>query len=201
MGDGKKMKEIHQEFLTGERALFQGKDLKIYDTIFDDGESPLKESRNIELYGSMFKWKYPLWYAKDIKAVDCTWFEMARDGIWYTNHIRMEDAAIAAPKNFRRCKDLILKDVTFANAAETLWSCSDVTMENVTAKGDYFAMNSENLTVSGLTLYGNYSFDGVKNMEIKNSRLLSKGAFWNSENVTVQGSFISGNIWAGTLKT
>lgn len=24
MGDGKKMKEIHQEFLTGERALFQG---------------------------------------------------------------------------------------------------------------------------------------------------------------------------------
>ena len=28
MGDGKKMKEIHQEFLTGERALFQGKDLK-----------------------------------------------------------------------------------------------------------------------------------------------------------------------------
>ena len=49
MGDGKKMKEIHQEFLTGERALFQGKDLKIYDTIFDDGESPLKESSNIEL--------------------------------------------------------------------------------------------------------------------------------------------------------
>ena len=27
------MKEIHQEFLTGERALFQGKNLKIYDTI------------------------------------------------------------------------------------------------------------------------------------------------------------------------
>ena len=74
---------------------------------------------------------------------------MARAGIWYTNHIWMEDAAIEAPKNFRRCKDLILKDVTFANAAETLWSCSNVTMENVTAKGDYFAMNSENLTVSG----------------------------------------------------
>ena len=74
---------------------------------------------------------------------------MARAGIWYTNHIRMEAAAIEAPKNFRRCKDLILKDVTFANAAETLWSCSDVTMENV----------------------------------------------------TVRDSFISGNIWAGTLKT
>ena len=72
MGDEREMKEMHQEFLTGERALFQGKNLKIYDTIFDDGESPLKESRNIELYGSMFKWKYPLWYAKDIKAENCT---------------------------------------------------------------------------------------------------------------------------------
>ena len=49
------MKEIKQEFLTGERALFQGHDLRITDTILDDGESPLKESRNIELYGSMFK--------------------------------------------------------------------------------------------------------------------------------------------------
>ena len=100
------------------------------------------------------------------------------------------------PKTSAAARDLILKDVTFANAAETLWSCSDVMMENATAKGDYFAMNNENLTVSGLTLYGNYSFDGVKNMEIKNSRLLSKDAFWNSENVTVRGSFISGNIWA-----
>lgn len=57
-------KEIRQQYLTGERPLFMGKDLKIYDTIFDNGESPLKESRNIELYGSMFKWKYPLWYSK-----------------------------------------------------------------------------------------------------------------------------------------
>ena len=34
------MREIRQEILKGERALFQGKNLKIYDTIFDDGESP-----------------------------------------------------------------------------------------------------------------------------------------------------------------
>ena len=45
-------KEIRHQYLTGERPLFMGKDLKIYDTIFDNGESPLKESRNIELYGS-----------------------------------------------------------------------------------------------------------------------------------------------------
>ena len=36
-----KEKEIRQEYLTGERALFQGADLIIYDSIFADGESPL----------------------------------------------------------------------------------------------------------------------------------------------------------------
>lgn len=36
----------------------------------------MKESHDIELYGSMFKWKYPLWYAKNILAEDCIWFGM-----------------------------------------------------------------------------------------------------------------------------
>ena len=42
------MKEYKQEFFKGERALFQGQDLIIKDSIFDAGESPLKESRNID---------------------------------------------------------------------------------------------------------------------------------------------------------
>lgn len=194
------MKEIKQEILTGERALFQGQQLRIFDTIFADGESPLKESRNIELSGSMFKWKYPLWYAKDITVKNCTWFEMARAGVWYTDRILVEDSAIEAPKNFRRCHDVTLRNVSFANAAETLWSCDGVTLEHVTARGDYFAMNSRNIVIRDLTLYGNYSFDGAVNVEIHNSRLLSKDAFWNSENVTVYDSFISGEYLGWNAK-
>ncbi len=94
------MKEIRQEYLTGERALFQGNNLKIYDTIFADGESPLKESHDIELFGSMFQWKYPLWYSKNILAENCTWLEMARAGVWYTDNITVKNAVIEAPKNF-----------------------------------------------------------------------------------------------------
>ena len=184
--------EIRQQFLTGERALFHARDLNIYDTIFDNGESPLKESRNIELWGSMFRWKYPLWYCKNIKAHGCTWFEMARAGVWYTDGILVEDAVIEAPKNFRRCHGLTLRNVQFPNAAETLWSCRDVVMEDASAKGDYFAMNCEDMKIDRFTLVGNYSFDGVKNVEIRGARMLSKDAFWNSENVTVYDSFISG---------
>ncbi len=194
------MTEIRQKFLTGERALFQGKDLKIYDTIFDDGESPLKESRNILLYGSMFKWKYPLWYSRDITVKNCTWFEMGRAGVWYTDHITVEDSSIEAPKNFRRCHDVTLRNVTFPNAAETLWSCDGVVLDHVVARGDYFAMNSRNMTVRDFTLYGNYSFDGAENVEIRGARMLSKDSFWNSENVTVYDSFISGEYLGWNAK-
>ena len=193
-------KEIRQQDLTGERPLFMGKDLKIYDTIFDNGESPLKESRNIELYGSMFKWKYPLWYSKNILAEDCTWFEMARAGVWYTDNITVRNAMIEAPKNFRRCHGVVLENVDFPNAQETLWSCKQVKMDRVTAKGDYFAMNCMDMELNDFKLDGNYSFDGAKNVEIHNAKMLSKDAFWNSENVTVYDSFISGEYLGWNAK-
>lgn len=185
-------KEIRQAFLTGERALYNCSDLKIVDTIFDDGESPLKESHDLELEGCMFRWKYPFWYCKNVSVKNSTWFDMARAGVWYTDHMSVEDCLIEAPKNFRRCNDLTLRNVSIPNASETLWNCKDVTLEQVVAKGDYFAMNCENMKLDHFTLYGNYSFDGVKNVEVHNSKLLSKDAFWNSENVTVYDSFISG---------
>ncbi|MCD8180842.1 MAG: DUF3737 family protein [Firmicutes bacterium] len=194
------MKTIRQEYLTGERALFKSRGLKIYDTIFADGESPLKESKNIDLYASMFKWKYPLWYSENITLHSCTWFDMARAGVWYTKSITAEDCVIEAPKNFRRCENVTLKNISFSNAAETLWQCSGVEMESVTAKGDYFAMNSSDMKIDGLTLCGNYSFDGARNVEIHNSKLLSKDAFWNSENITVYDSFISGEYLGWNAK-
>lgn len=172
--------------------MFQGTDLKIYDSIFDDGESPLKHSKNVELEGCMFKWKYPLWYSENIVVRDCSVFEMGRAGIWYTNRIEMSDTLYEAPKGFRRCDGVRLERVDFVNAAETLWHCKNVTMKDITAKGDYFAMNSESMEIDGLNLVGNYSFDGGKNIVIRNSKLLSKDAFWNSENITVYDSFISG---------
>lgn len=186
------MKNIEQELLTQERALFHSDGVVCKDCIFDVGESPLKESSNITLENTMFKWKYPLWYSKNITARNCTWFEMARAGVWYTDHILIEDTLVEAPKNFRRCKDLTLKNVSLPNAAETLWSCEDVKLEKVFAKGDYFAMNCSDMKINDFTLYGNYSFDGVKNVEIHNAKLLCKDAFWNSDNVTVYDSVISG---------
>lgn len=195
-----KAMEIRQELFKGERPLFGRENLKIYYTIFEEGESPLKESRNIELYECMFKWKYPLWYSKNIYLKNCTLFEMARAGIWYTDQIEVEDTVIEAPKNFRRCRGITLKHVEVPNAEETLWSCEDVVLDHIMAKGDYFAMNSSNIQADHITIVGNYSFDGAKNVTIRHSKLLSKDAFWNSENITVYDSFISGEYLGWNAK-
>ena len=194
------MTELRQQKFVGERALFHGRDLRIVDSVFEDGESPLKESRNIELTGCMFRWKYPLWYAEDITAEDCTWYDTARAGVWYSNRVAVKDAIIEAPKNFRRCAGLRLENVQLTNAAETLWNCRDVQMKNVLAKGDYFAMNCADMEIEGLRLDGNYGFDGAKNVVIRGSKLLTKDAFWNTENVTVYDSFISGEYLGWNAK-
>lgn len=194
------MKEIKQQLLTGERALFSARDMKITDCTFADGESPLKESADIEIKGSLFKWKYPLWYSKNIRLSDCTLFETARAGIWYTHNVSLKNCAIAAPKTFRKASGIVLENVTMPHASETLWWCNGVTMKNISACGDYFAMLCEGMEIDGLELIGNYGFDGAKNVTIKNSRLLTKDAFWNCENVTVTDSFISGEYFGWNSK-
>jgi len=186
------MKEYRQKFFKGERALFAVDGVKIYDSIFDEGESPLKESKNVEIYGSQFKYKYPIWYSNNVKVEGSNWLEMARSGVWYTKNISVKDALIQAPKNFRRCDGVSLENVTMTHAEETFWMCKNIKLKNVTAAGHYFAMNSENIEVDGFKLDGNYSFDSAKNVTIRNAVLLSKDAFWNTENVTVYDSYICG---------
>ncbi|MBR1393281.1 MAG: DUF3737 family protein [Ruminococcus sp.] len=186
------MKQLIGGTYTGERALFAASGLSITGGTFEDGESPLKHSRDIILEGSEFRWKYPLWYSNNIQVRDCTLTDTARAGIWYTNNVSVCNTVYDAPKGFRRCDVIELENVTFSNAAETLWQCRNVSLKNVKAKGDYLAMNCENVKVDNLKLDGNYSFDGGRNITVTNSRLLSKDAFWNCENIYVKNSCISG---------
>ena len=188
-------------FTEGARAaLWYSRNLKMKDTLVEAPkmfrEMDGVELENVQLPNAL----ETLWYCRNVEVKHSTMFEMARAGIWYTDHISMEDITYQAPKGFRRCKDVVLKDINFPNAAETLWNCSQVKMQNVTAKGDYFAMGSSDMEIDNFTLVGNYSFDGAKNLTIRNARMLSKDAFWNCENVTVYDSFISGEYLGWNAK-
>ena len=194
------MKEYRQQFFKGERALYAEDGAKIYDSIFDEGESPLKESSEIELQNCIFKWKYPLWYCKNIKVFNTTWLDTARSGIWYTDNIYIKDSNIAAPKQFRRSKNIKIENCSIPDAAEFLWNCENIILKNVSAKGDYFGMNSNNIKIDNFILNGNYAFDGAKDIEVRNAKMNSKDSFWNCENVTIYDSVIIGEYFGWNSK-
>lgn len=183
---------LKEGLFTGERALYNLKDTEIFDSTFEDGESPLKESKNIKLHNVIFKWKYPMWYSKDIYVENSYLLETARSGIWYTENITLVKTMIEAPKQFRRSKNITLIDCQIPNAEETLWNCENIKMTNVSAKGNYLGLNSKNIEIENFQLNGNYAFDGASNIHIKNATMLSKDSFWNCENVVVEDSTIIG---------
>ena len=194
------MREVKNTDFEGERSLFQIKNTNIDNCTFHDGESPLKETQNIKITNSTFQWKYPLWYGKNIIMSNSKFESTARAGVWYTKNIIFEDSIIEAPKTFRRCKNILLKNIEIPNALETLWHCNDIELLNVKASGPYFALNSSNIKITNFELHGDYCFDGGKNIEVHNAKLLSKDAFWNCKNVVVYDSYISGEYLAWNSK-
>ena len=63
---------------------------------------------------------------------------MSRSGIWYTKNISIKNSALQAPKLFRRTSHIILDNVHFANAEETMWTCNDIKITNSQINGDFF---------------------------------------------------------------
>ncbi|TLD83296.1 DUF3737 family protein [Helicobacter sp. MIT 11-5569] len=194
------MKIVCNQEFTGERALYHQSDLEINDSNFFDGESPLKESKNIIINHSSFAWKYPLWYCEDITCNNTIFKETARSGIWYVDNIKIYDSNIEAPKLFRRSSHIEITDSNMLNGLEAFWNCSDIKIKNMNTKGDYMFFNSKNIELDNFQLDGNYVFDGAKNIVVKNSILDSKDSFWNTENVIVENSQIIGEYIAWNAK-
>lgn len=186
------VQQVERQRLTGERALFRSESVHVRDSVFADGESPLKESSGIEVDGSLFQWKYPLWYTSDVQVRQSALQTTARSGIWYADGVHISNSTIDAPKTFRRSRHITLDHVDIPDAQETLWTCEDIVLNDVSARGDYFAMNSSRIRARGLGLSGNYAFDGATDVEISDARIMSKDAFWNSRDVTVRDSLIAG---------
>ena len=183
---------IKNKDFTGERALFNTHNAIIEEVYFHDGESPLKESSDLLVNNCTFQWKYPLWYTTNVEMNDSRLLETARSGLWYVNHIKINNTLIEAPKQFRRSNDIVITNSKIPNAEETLWKCTNVKLNNVEASGHYLLMNSENVEIDNLVLNGNYFLDGGKNIVIKNSILNSKDSFWNVENATIINCKING---------
>lgn len=194
------LKIVENAAFEGERPLFGAEGLTVRGTTFGRGESPLKEGRDLKVEDSVFSWKYPLWYCDRVEVRHTVFETMSRSGIWYVNDIHMQDCDLQAPKLFRRCNGVNLERVHFADAAETLWTCRNVSLEDVRANGDYFGKDSSKVRLDNVHIVGNYCFDGGSDIEAHNCTFVSKDAFWNCQNVTIYDSTLDGEYLGWNTK-
>ena len=186
------MKKIKNGIFKGERSFYMLKDAIIEDSVFDFGESPLKECENLILDHVTFKYKYPLWYSNHITVKNSTFEELSRSGIWYTNDMSIKDSTILAPKLFRRSSNITILNSDMPNAQEMAWNAINLTVINSHIVGDYFALNLNGGYFKNILLDGNYSFDGASNLYFEDCILNSKDSLWNTENVTMKNCKIIG---------
>ncbi len=187
------MKLIQDTEFGGERPLFGSHGLKLENVTIHAGESALKECSDIEAVDCRFEGKYPFWHVDGFVIRHCLFTEGARAALWYSRNLDMSDTLVEAPKMFREMTGIRLSDVRIPDAQETLWHCTDVTLERVeVVKADYLFMHSRDIRICDYRQQGNYSFQYCRNVEIRNARIDSKDAFWGTEDVTVYDSEING---------
>lgn len=185
------MQEITNQTFTGERAAFASHGVRFVDCVFEDGESPIKESSDIEALQCSFRFRYPLWYSKNVLVKDSHFTAEERAGIWYTEDMLLEHCQIDGVKNFRKCKNISLKDCTFSNALETFWWNEGLLLENCKIdEAPYVFGGSKKVTLRNCEINGNYAFDSCEDVEIENCVIHTKDAFWNCKRVVVRNSTI-----------
>jgi hypothetical protein len=191
------METIKNQEFGGERPLYRRNGLKLDNITIHPGESSVKEYHDILAQNSRFEGKYVFWCGEDLDIRDCYFAETARSSVWHTDRIALTDCLVDAPKMFRECRGVRLRNVRMPLAQETFWDCSDIDIDGLeAANADYMFFHCSNVRIRNFKLHGNYSFQHARNVEIWDSDLQSKDSLWESEHVTVHNSFINGEYLA-----
>lgn len=187
------MNLIQNTSFGGERPLFAQHDLRLENVTITEGESGIKCCQNIEANRCRFIGKYPWWHVNGSIITNCYFEVGSRSAIWYSNDMVMRDCVIDAPKFFREMRGLTLENVQLNDADETFWRVKDLTIRQVKLhEGTYPFMFCENVDLDGLESDSKYVFQYVRNAVIRNANIVTKDAFWETENVTIYDSVLDG---------
>jgi len=185
---------IENEVFSQERALYNSKDVRVLNCKFEgeaDGESPLKESNNIEVEGCEFSLRYPFWHITDAKVIRTKMNITCRAPLWYAKNVEFEDCILNAPKNLRESDHVSFINTNIVSP-EFGWKCNDIYLKNSSLEGEYAFLDSSNVTFYNVRFKGKYSFQYVKNVKIKFSDIDTKDAFWHVENGLIENCTIKG---------
>lgn len=187
------MQLIKDKEFGGERPLFASHDLHLDGVTILAGESAIKECSNIVATNCRFEGNYPFWHVHGFTIKDCYFAVGGRSALWYSDHLKMSDTIIDAPKMFREMYDIEMENVQINDADEIFWRCADLRIKNLKLHdGTYPFMFSRNIYVDGLESDSKYVFQYVKNAEIHHAKITTKDAFWEVEDVTIYDSELDG---------
>lgn len=177
----------------GERPLFASHDLVLEDVVIREGESAIKECSDIVARNCRFEGNYPFWHVHRFEIDRCYFDVGGRSALWYSDHLKMKDTLIDAPKMFREMEEIDLENVRMTDADEVFWRCKGIRAKNLELHGGtYPFMFSQDIYVDGLESDSKYVFQYVKNVELHHAKITTKDAFWEVENVTVYDSELNG---------
>ena len=186
--------EILGQIFDEERALYNLTDAEVTDCVFAgpaDGESVLKEARNVRLENCSFSLRYPLWHVDKFRLHDSKMDELTRAPIWYSKNGLITDSDIHGTKAIRECENIQIKDCTITSE-EFGWKSQGITVTDSTLSAQYLFLDSRDVTLDKVKMSGKYSFQYMENLTIRNSILDTKDAFWHSKNVTVENCLVKG---------
>lgn len=192
------MKIIADKTFPNERDLYAATDVRLVNCKFDgveDGESALKEARNVELEHCYMNLRYPLWHDVGVKLTDVTMTESCRAALWYTNEVSVSRSNLLGIKALRECSHIDIVDSKIVSP-EFGWRSHFVSLRNCQVASEYLFLMSSNIRLYGVQFKGKYSFQYVENVTIENSVLDTKDAFWHAKNVTIRNSVVKGEYLA-----
>jgi hypothetical protein len=177
-----------------ERALYDIENATVRNCVFAgeaDGESALKECRNIEVENCRFELRYPFWHVVGAKISNITMTETCRAALWYDSDVKVADSTLHGIKALRECRNVFL-DSCDIDSEEFGWRCSDLDIKDTVLNSQYPFFECKNMNIDNLDMKGKYSFQYIENVDIKNSHFKTKDAFWHAKNVTVTDTVIEG---------
>ena len=177
-----------------ERSLYHLTDTEVLDCVFAgpaDGESALKEARNVKLENCTFSLRYPLWHVDTFHLHDSKMDALTRAPIWYSKNGVISDSDIHGIKAVRECKNIQIKDCSITSE-EFGWKSRGITVTDSTLNAQYLFLDSRDVLLDKVEMHGKYSFQYMENLTIRNSVLDTKDAFWHSKNVTVENCLVKG---------
>lgn len=177
-----------------ERALYNLQNAEITDCVFAgpaDGESALKESRNVTVRDCRFSLRYPFWHSRTFRLENSSMDTLTRAPIWYAADGSIHGCTIDGIKCLREC-DRIEMQNSVVHSPEFGWKCRGLTISDCEIAAEYCLFESQDVDITRLRMSGKYSFQYIRNLHIRDSILDTKDAFWHSENVTVENSTVRG---------